>query len=106
MTDVLHKLGVSVDYMCILRIEIQLAQAVLSHSDDNSIYIPPALTKGQFIYFAVDNSDFSEDTLEGENTLQATAMAIFKRQTVNAPKTYIRCQQESQIQISTNKLNS
>ena len=61
MTDMLHKLGVSVDYMRILRIEIQLAQAVLSHSDDNSIYIPPALTKGQFIYFA-----FSEDTLEGQ----------------------------------------
>ena len=66
MTDVLHKLGVSVDYTRILRIETQLAQAGLSQSDDNSIYIPPALTKGQFIYFAVDNSDFSEDTLEGE----------------------------------------
>ena len=86
MTDVLHKLGVSVDYTRILRIETQLAQTFLSHSDDNSIYIPPALTKGQFIYFAVENSDFSEDTPEGKNTLHATAMAIFQRQTVNAPK--------------------
>ena len=78
MTDVLHKLGVSVDYTRILRIETQLAQTVLSHSDDNSIYIPPALTKGQFIYFAVDNSDFSEDTPEGKTLVMLQRWPSFR----------------------------
>lgn len=69
ITDILHKLGVSVDYARILRIEIQLAQAVLSHSNGHGTYIPLALAKGQFIPFAVGNSDFSEDTPDGKKTL-------------------------------------
>jgi len=86
MTDVLHQLGVSVDYMRILRIETQLAQAVLSHSNGHGTYIPPALAKGQFLYFAVDNSDFSEDIADGKNTLHATAMVVFQRKTDYSPE--------------------
>ena len=78
LTDLLHKLGVSVDYTCILSIETQLAGAVARHSADQGFYVPPALAKGQFIYFAAANSDFSEDTPEGKNTLHATAMAVFQ----------------------------
>ena len=78
MTDLLHKLGVSVDYKRILRIETQLAEAVLRHSADRGIYVSPALARGQYIYFAVDNSDFSEDNPEDKNTLHATVMAVFQ----------------------------
>ena len=60
--NVLHELGVSVNYVRILRIETQLAQAVLSNSSEQNIFIPPKLCKGQLIFFSVDNSDFSEDT--------------------------------------------
>ena len=77
--DVLHELGVSVNYARILRIETQLAQAVLSNSSEHNIFIPPKLCKGQFIFFSVDNSDFSEDTPDGKNTLHATAMVVFQR---------------------------
>ena len=84
LTDLLHKLGVSVDYTRILRIETQLAEA--RHSADRGIYVPPALARSQFIYFAVDNSDFSEDTPEGKNTLHATAMAVFQRKTDYSPE--------------------
>ena len=77
--DVLHELGVSVNYARILRIETQLAQAVLSNSSENNIFIPPELCKGQFFCVCVDNSDFSEDTPDGKNTLHATAMVVFQR---------------------------
>ena len=77
--DVLHELGVSVNYMRILRIETQLAQAVLSNSSEQNIFIPPKLCKGQLIFFSVDNSDFSEDTPDEKNTLHATAMVVFQR---------------------------
>ena len=86
MTDLLHKRGVSVDYTRILRIETQLAKAVLRHSADRRIYVSPALARGQFIYFAVDSSDFSEDTPEGKNTLHATVMAVFQRKTDYSPE--------------------
>ena len=48
--DVLHEFGVSVNYARILRIENQLAQAVLSNSSEDNISIPPRLCKGQFIF--------------------------------------------------------
>ena len=79
LIDVLHELGVSVNYARILHIETQLAQAVLSNSSDNNIFIPPKLCKGQFFCVCVDNSNFSEDTPDGKNTLHATAMVVFQR---------------------------
>ena len=85
--DVLHELGVSVNYARILRIETQLAQAVLSNSSEHNIFIPPKLCKGQFIFFSVDNSDFSEDTPDGKNTLHATAMVVFQRKRAKDPET-------------------
>ena len=75
--DVLHELGVSVNDARILRVETQLAQAVLSNSSEHNIFIATKLCKGQFIFFSVDNSDFSEDTPDGKNTLHATAMVVF-----------------------------
>ena len=77
--DVLHELGVSVNYVRILRIETQLTQAVLRNLSKQNIFIPPKLWKGQYIFFSVDNSDFSEDTPDGKNTLHATAMVVFQR---------------------------
>ena len=84
--DVLHELGVSVNYVRILCIEIQLAQAVLSNSSEHNIFTPPKLCKGQFIFFSVDNSDFSEDTPDGKNTLHATAMVVFQRKRTKDPE--------------------
>ena len=74
--DALHELSVSVNYARILRIETQLAQAVLSNSSEHNIFIPPKLCKGHFIFFSVDNSDFSQDTPDGKDTLHATAMVV------------------------------
>ena len=70
---------VSVNYVRILRTETHFAQAVLSNFTEQNIFIPPKLCKGQFIFFSIDNSDFSEDTPEGKNTLHATAMVVFQR---------------------------
>ena len=49
--DVLHELGVSVNYARILCIETHFAQTVLSNSSEHNIFIPPKLCKGQFVFF-------------------------------------------------------
>ena len=51
VVDVVHELGVSVKYARILRIETQLAQALLRNSSEHNIFIPPKLCKDQFIFF-------------------------------------------------------
>ena len=87
--DVLHQLGASVDYTHILRIETQFAHAVLSNSSEHNIYIPPELSRNKFIFFSIDNSDFSEDTPDGKKNLHATAMVVFQRNSSDSPKVVV-----------------
>jgi len=41
--------------------------------------LPASIRKGAFIFFAIDNSDFNEDTPDGKRTLHATATALYQR---------------------------
>jgi len=57
----------SVDYRRILCLENHLANQVIQrmHTNDGA-FIPRDFVKGRFIFFAIDNSDFSEDTADGK----------------------------------------
>ena len=76
----LHGFGLSVDYSRILRLETQLANSVIESTREEGAHLPTNMRKGTFILFAVDNSDFNEDTPDGKCTLHATATAIYQRQ--------------------------
>lgn len=77
LVDFLHSYGLSVDYSRILQLETQLANAICDRYTNEGMYIPPGLVKGRFIFFAIDNSDFNEDTPDGKHTSHATATAEF-----------------------------
>ena len=47
--------------------------------DNDGLYLPPDFILGRYIFFAVDNVDFAEDTPDGKCTLHGTAMAIYQR---------------------------
>lgn len=66
------------EYNRLLRIESQTANNVLQRMADN-VYIPPDIVLGRFIFFAVDNIDFSEDTPSSKNALHRAAMVIYQR---------------------------
>ena len=57
-----------------------MANAVIESMREDGAYLPATMRKGSFIFFAIDNSDFSEDTPDGKNTLHATATALYQRQ--------------------------
>ena len=76
----LHGFALSVDYSHILRIETKLASYVLDKIALEGAYVPPCIGKGRFIFFAIDNSDFNEDTLDGKRTLHATATAVYQQE--------------------------
>ncbi|KAL5007722.1 hypothetical protein ScPMuIL_016528 [Solemya velum] len=80
LLKLLHGFGLSVDYGRILRLETQLANAVIESTREVGAYVPATMRKGSFIFFAIDNSDFNEDTPDGKRTLHATATAIYQRQ--------------------------
>ena len=48
-------------------------------NNNNGVYLPTNIVLGRFLFFAVDNIDFAEDTPDGKNTLHGTAMAIYQQ---------------------------
>ena len=80
LISLLHGFGMSVDYNRILRVESQIEANVLKQVEENDgVYLPPDIVKGQHVFFAIDNVDFSEDTPDGKRTFQGTAMAVYQR---------------------------
>ena len=70
----------SVEYNRLLRMETQIANSVVKRMMGNDgLYLPPDFILGRYIFFAVDNVDFAEDTPDGKRTLHGTAMAIYQR---------------------------
>ena len=49
----------------------------------DGLYVPPFLKKGTFVFFAVDNTDFAEDTADGKGTTHGTITAVYQK--ANAP---------------------
>lgn len=77
----LHANNVSVDYFRILRLETQLADAVLRRMTlTQDVYIPPGLKKNKFLFFAIDSIDFAEDSTDGKDTLHGTMMTVYQQE--------------------------
>lgn len=80
LLNMLHGFGMALEYNRVLRIEAQIENVVLQRIEQNEgQYIPPDFVDGRHTFFAVDNSDFSEDTYDGKNTLHGTALAIYQK---------------------------
>lgn len=80
LVNMLHGFGMSLEYNRLMRVEAQIEASVLQQIvETGGVYIPPNIVKGRYIYFAVDNVDFSEDTYDGKRTLHAAAMAIYQK---------------------------
>jgi hypothetical protein len=60
--------------------ETALANAIVENTKQfNGLYVPPFLKKGKFVFFAVDNNDFAEDTADGKGTTHGTITAVYQR---------------------------
>lgn len=80
VVNFLHGFGLSVEYNRILRVETQVEKSVIQRMERNDgIFIPPDVVSGRWVFFAVDNVDFAEDTPDGKRTLHGSAMAIYQR---------------------------
>lgn len=89
--NLLNGFGMSVDYNRLLRVETQIEKNVVQRLQNNEgIYLPPDIVMGRHPFFAVDNSDFSEDTVDGKRTLHGAAMAIFQQKAENDKETDVK----------------
>ena len=82
--DLLHAQNYCLDYKRIIRLETSLANAVIRNMQQfEGLYVPPTVKKGAFIYFAVDNIDFNEDTPDGKCTTHGTITTVFQTATAD-----------------------
>ena len=79
--DCLSELNLSVNYDKILKIETEIANAVTKTiQQNNGVYVPPTIKKGMRVHFAIDNTDFRNDTPDGRLEFHGTGQVIFQKQ--------------------------
>ena len=67
LLQLLHWFGLSVDHTRILKIGTQIAMEEIRKIEMNGgAYLPPDISLGRFVFFAVDNVNFLEDTRDGK----------------------------------------
>jgi len=80
LLEFLQDFSLSVDYSWILRLETQLANAIIDSMIEKGTYLPTTVCKGAFIIFAVDNNGFNEDTSDRKYIIHGTVIALYQRQ--------------------------
>jgi hypothetical protein len=81
LMDILGAHDCCVLYGRTLLIETALANAVvLSVQNTNwfkGLFVPPFIKKGAFVFFAINNTDFSQETAGGKETTHGTITAVY-----------------------------
>ena len=77
IVNILANLNLSIDYENDLRIETDIANAVVQKAlKSNGVYVPPSIQAGLPVYFAADNCDFKNDAADGKNEVHGTADCV------------------------------
>ena len=93
IVDTLADLNLSIKYEKVIQIENDIAETVKNNMlENNGLYLPPNLKKDVPIHFAIDNSDFENDTPDGKNEFHGTVMVAFQK-----------CQNESAHELQINR---
>lgn len=80
LIDLLHSQNYCVPYGRTLLMETAIANAVVENTKHfDGMYVPPFIKKGTFVFFAVDNTDFAEDTVDGKGTTHGTITAVYQK---------------------------
>ena len=80
LMNLLHVHNYCIPYNRTLHLETAIANAVVENTKEfDGLYVPPFLKKGTFVFFAIDNTDFAEDTVDGKGTTHGTITAVYQK---------------------------
>ena len=76
----LSDLGLSIDYDRVMKIETAIENSVTDIiNKNNGVYVPHTILKDKAIHFAIDNTDFHNDTPDGEGEFHGTGQILFQK---------------------------
>ena len=89
LLQLLHGFGLSVDHTRILKIETRIAMEEIRRMEMNGgAYLPPDISLGRFVFFAVDNVNFLRTHLMGKEpymVLQWQFISSMKKVMLQSP---------------------
>lgn len=80
LMGLLNAQGYSVSHTHIMLLETTLANAVVKNTRIfYGLYVPPFLKKGNFVFFAADNTNFARDIAYGKETIHGTITTVYQK---------------------------
>ena len=74
-----------INYQKVSRIETSIGNAVIDKIiENNGTYVPPSVQTSHQIFFAVDNSEFKNDTCDGKNEFHGVITTVYQPSRDNA----------------------
>ena len=98
--DCLSELCLTINYDKVMKIETEIANAATKIIRDNDgVFIPPTVTKGTRIHFAIDNTDFHNDTPDGKLEFHGTGQILFQKRSNQEKDTKLKIERSSSSTI-------
>ena len=77
LVDTFNDLSFSISYDKVLKIETAIANSVIKGKrENNNVYIPPNVVKVKMLPFAIDNTDFNNDTPDGKHEFHGAGQIV------------------------------
>ena len=99
LIECLSELNLSINYKKLVKIQTEIANSVAAQIHyNNGVYIPPNITTGRRLHFAIDNTDFKNDTPDGKSEFHGTGAIVFQKKG-NEPQKQIQIQRTSETSL-------
>ena len=83
-----------------MKIETEIANATTKIIEENNgVFIPPTVESGTRMHFAIDNTDFHNDTPNGKLEFHGTGQILFQKQNEHQNETTLTIERSSRSTI-------
>ena len=98
--DCLSELSLTISYDKIMKIETEIANTATKIIRENDgVFIPPTVTQDTKIHFAIDNTDFHNDTPDGKLEFHGTGQILFQKRAAEKKHTNLKIERSSSSTI-------
>ena len=92
-----------------VRHTVEIENAIPNHVKENIVkngyYLPDSMSQNTFVWFALDDIDFLEDTASGKDTLHGTGITMYQSESTNNPKEPLQLKRPPDTKDTKNRVS-